>query len=192
MPGGGTAGDSQGGDSSGPAGTEMPNWVPGGTEAAGGDEEWETSNQLPGTADIPPMPSETPGSGSEGDPGLDGELDAALEDFDGEILAEREIIRERSNENAGAQGSAIPMPSAEEGAAGSASDVDNPGGAVGVPRARNAPPAPVAGVGEIPDDIPDAKDDDIIARQLREAAMQETDPELKEKLWDEYRRYKGA
>ena len=38
--------------------------------------------------------------------------------------------------------------------------------------------------------LPDAKDDDIIARQLREAAMQETDPELKEKLWDEYRRYK--
>ena len=41
-------------------------------------------------------------------------------------------------------------------------------------------------------DIPDAKDDDIIARQLREAAMQETDPILKEKIWDEYRRYKGA
>jgi hypothetical protein len=39
-------------------------------------------------------------------------------------------------------------------------------------------------------DLPDAKDDDIIARQLREAAMQESDPELKEKLWEEYRRYK--
>ncbi len=50
----------------------------------------------------------------------------------------------------------------------------------------------MASAGDIPDDIPDAKDDDIIARQLREAAMKETDPELKEKLWDEYRRYKGA
>ena len=38
----------------------------------------------------------------------------------------------------------------------------------------------------------DAKDDDIIARQLREAAMAEPDPELREKLWDEYRRYKGS
>ena len=40
------------------------------------------------------------------------------------------------------------------------------------------------------DDIPDARDDDIIARQLREAAMQEEDPVLKEKLWEEYKRYK--
>jgi hypothetical protein len=36
-----------------------------------------------------------------------------------------------------------------------------------------------------------SQDDDIIARQLREAAMRETDPELREKLWAEYRRYKG-
>ncbi len=34
------------------------------------------------------------------------------------------------------------------------------------------------------------KDDDIIARQLREAAEKETEPELKEKLWDEYRKYR--
>jgi hypothetical protein len=33
-------------------------------------------------------------------------------------------------------------------------------------------------------------DDDIVARQLREAAEKETDPELKEKLWQEYRKYK--
>ena len=39
--------------------------------------------------------------------------------------------------------------------------------------------------------IPDGQDDDIVARQLREAAENETDPELKEKLWDEYRRYKN-
>ena len=42
----------------------------------------------------------------------------------------------------------------------------------------------------VPDDIPDGSDDDIIARQLREAAEKETDPELKKKLWEEYRRYK--
>lgn len=41
---------------------------------------------------------------------------------------------------------------------------------------RDAPPA---------DD-----DDDIVARQLREAAEKETDPVLREKLWEEYRRYK--
>jgi hypothetical protein len=34
------------------------------------------------------------------------------------------------------------------------------------------------------------EDDDIVARQLREAAENETDPELKEKLWQEYEEYK--
>jgi hypothetical protein len=33
-------------------------------------------------------------------------------------------------------------------------------------------------------------DDDIVARQIREAAEKETDPELKEKLWKEYEEYK--
>ena len=46
--------------------------------------------------------------------------------------------------------------------------------------------------GAAPDDIPDARDDDIIARQLREAAMAESDPELREALWEEYRRYRGS
>lgn len=42
----------------------------------------------------------------------------------------------------------------------------------------------------VPADIPDGSDDDLVARQLREAAEQETDPVLREKLWDEYRKYK--
>jgi hypothetical protein len=42
----------------------------------------------------------------------------------------------------------------------------------------------------IPADIPDGQDDDIVARQIREAAMKETDPELRAALWEEYRRYK--
>jgi hypothetical protein len=46
------------------------------------------------------------------------------------------------------------------------------------------------GPASVPSNIPDGRDDDIVARQLREAAMKETDPELREKLWDEYRKYK--
>ena len=34
------------------------------------------------------------------------------------------------------------------------------------------------------------EDDDIVARQLREAAQKETDPELRQKLWKEYEAYK--
>jgi hypothetical protein len=36
----------------------------------------------------------------------------------------------------------------------------------------------------------DPRDDDIVARQLREAAEKESDPELREKLWREYEQYK--
>lgn len=42
-----------------------------------------------------------------------------------------------------------------------------------------------------PPDLPDGSDDDVLARQLREAAQSEPDPELRAKLWREYRRYKG-
>lgn len=44
----------------------------------------------------------------------------------------------------------------------------------------------------IPEDIPDPQGDDIVAQQLREAAIAETDPALREKLWEEYRRYKAG
>ncbi|HLG53580.1 MAG TPA: hypothetical protein VI339_06715 [Steroidobacteraceae bacterium] len=46
------------------------------------------------------------------------------------------------------------------------------------------------GPSKIPADIPDGRDDDIVARQIREAAIKETDPELRAALWEEYRRYK--
>lgn len=59
------------------------------------------------------------------------------------------------------------------------------GGGVGGGGARGG-----SGPNTVPADIPDGSDDDIVARQLREAAMKETDPELREKLWQEYRNYK--
>ncbi len=43
-----------------------------------------------------------------------------------------------------------------------------------------------------PDEDARYQDDDIVARQLREAAEKETDPELKEKLWKEYHDYKKS
>ena len=48
----------------------------------------------------------------------------------------------------------------------------------------------VEGSGNHPKNRYDPKDDDIVARQLREAAEGETDPELREKLWKEYESYK--
>ncbi len=140
-------------------------------------------------------------SGPEGLPsedgaGGDGDLDKALEGFDGEILAERAIIQARSNETAGNARHPAELPGS-----GDYSDPSSgmPEGSPaylpsGLPSERNAPKGPPMGgaTAQVPEDIPDARDDDIIARQLREAAINEADPELQEKLWEEYRRYKGA
>jgi hypothetical protein len=46
------------------------------------------------------------------------------------------------------------------------------------------------GNGALGNAIPDGNDDDIVARRLRKAAEQETDPELKDKLWQEYVEYR--
>jgi hypothetical protein len=46
------------------------------------------------------------------------------------------------------------------------------------------------GTGSPPSAYTSSADDDIVARQLREAAEKETDPELKAKLWKEYEDYK--
>ena len=44
----------------------------------------------------------------------------------------------------------------------------------------------------IPEDIPmDGTGEDVIARQIREAAIQEDDPLIREALWDEYRKHMG-
>lgn len=48
------------------------------------------------------------------------------------------------------------------------------------------------GTGAPPSSYPPSADDDIVARQLREAAEKETDPELKAKLWKEYEAYKKS
>ena len=45
--------------------------------------------------------------------------------------------------------------------------------------------------GALPEDIPDANNDDVVAAQIRLAAEIEKDPVKKEKLWNEYRKYKG-
>jgi hypothetical protein len=68
-----------------------------------------------------------------------------------------------------------------DGRQGASGREDGQGG-LGTPNQSGAPGTP--------DDVPDGSDDDVVARQIREAAEKETDPALKEKLWEEYRRYK--
>lgn len=45
--------------------------------------------------------------------------------------------------------------------------------------------------GKVPEDIPSADNDSVLEAQIRQAAINETNPKVKAKLWNEYRRYKG-
>jgi len=66
---------------------------------------------------------------------------------------------------------------------------------MGQTKAGGGAPGNVPGVdapadnSKVPDDIPPAANDDIIAQQLRQAATDEPDPATRAKLWNEYRRY---
>ncbi|MEX0617847.1 MAG: hypothetical protein WDZ76_14005 [Pseudohongiellaceae bacterium] len=130
---------------------------------------------------------------------LDGRLRQGYEVFDGRILAERERAQAESN----AAGALI-YDEEEEG--------DGSGGSTGAGGGGNQPMTIPGGNGQggvlagvqtaggegrgtetfpPPEDIPSGLNDDVVARQIREAAMNEPDPELRERLWDEYRRYTG-
>ncbi|HXV63272.1 MAG TPA: hypothetical protein VEK15_21415 [Vicinamibacteria bacterium] len=149
---------------------------------------------------------------------LDEELDESLREFDKLILREQEILEERHEAtaaeaaaNAGGEGSAGGGGSGADGDRGEdgsleetaeAGGEESPGGTGGSPDSpeydeTGAPTDSSDATGEtrngrVPPDVGDGSDDDIVARQLREAAMNEEDPELREKLWDEYRAYKAG
>lgn len=156
--------------------------MPGGSKPGGS----VPGGQAPGSGNSGGLPSAGPGGAGSGQ----GALEQALETFDGEILAERSVISERSNRGAAGAGGTVPQPASAKPSAGGGGQGASPGAARS--RApRSAPAMPGSGGGRAADAVPDAKDDDIIARQLREAAMAEQDPVLREKLWAEYERYKG-
>ena len=125
---------------------------------------------------------------------LDRQLEASTGVFDAIIREEqrqqRSSRREQSSQSQSSGGSGTesssggrnPYEASDEGGYGSV------GGGIGG-RSGGAPENPA--VYEAPDDIPSGNDDDIVARQLREAAMREADPEVREALWNEYRKYKG-
>lgn len=143
---------------------------------------------------------------SEGTAALDGELDASLGQFDDKLLREQERIKAatprtesgdpgqsgETGKEGGAGGVAAGDTGAdtteEEAADQTTTDTSTSaqeqaeGGAIGKP-GRSV-------VSTAPDDIPDGSDDDVVARQLREAAEKEADPALRKKLWEEYRKYK--
>jgi hypothetical protein len=66
-----------------------------------------------------------------------------------------------------------------------AGDPGSPGG-----RIEGSSPGSTGPTASRPADVGDGADDDVVARQIRRAAETERDPQLRDKLWDEYRKYK--
>ena len=172
----------------------MPGGMPPGTTGGASDDPFGGVGTAGGTM-----------TASERRAALDERLQRGYSVFDGMILGERE----RAQNDADEAGSTV-MGTGGGGAGGGEADGgesgtgDSPiivasnnttGGAGPMPAGgpqregefdnQNQPSFPV------PEDIPGGDDDDVVARQLREAAMTEPDPELREKLWDEYRKYTG-
>ena len=133
---------------------------------------------------------------------LDGELERGMGEFDAMIL-EQQTARRRAQREQGRQepvqtasaGGVIAaqggQESGQEGGFGRATGGGNysVGGGMGGVGAGRIPPDTAKY--PPPADIPSGNDDDVVARQLREAAMREADPAVREKLWAEYRKYKG-
>ncbi|MEJ2476462.1 MAG: hypothetical protein P8Y40_02975, partial [Desulfobacterales bacterium] len=130
-------------------------------------------------------------------------LDAQLERGTGEVdsmiveeqTAQRRAARERDTSDEppgqGDETGAGPVGGyGPEGGVAGAGGYSTGGGMGGASRGGGAIPPDTAKFPP-PADIPDGDDDDVVARQLREAAMREPDPAVREKLWDEYRKYKG-
>ena len=134
---------------------------------------------------------------------LDAELEAGLGDYDDLLLREQARVkadRPRSageGEGGGLAGGADGESGGEAGSAGTDGQTADAGDEQMADTGIERPPvATGSGGGKQtvasgqPDNIPDGSDDDVVARQLRKAAEQETDPELQKKLWEEYRKYK--
>jgi hypothetical protein len=144
---------------------------------------------------------------------LDAELNAGLGEYDERLLREQERVKaatplpdEISGGGGGGQGDGDGDGDGEgEGEGDGGADADggsdasgSDAGAADGEQSSSGTGSRGAGAGGrgqrsgsgTPPDIPDGSDDDVVARQLREAAEKETDPELKKKLWEEYRKYK--
>ena len=109
-------------------------------------------------------------------------LGEELETFDGTIMREQRNTEQTAG---GATASGAPVVFQDYGGAQtSGSSSSGSGVSSGVSND--------VGVGVAAANIPPADpDDDIVARQLREAAIAEADPQMQQKLWDEYYRYTG-
>jgi hypothetical protein len=126
------------------------------------------------------------GGEGKGPPGRAGDKDdrtAAEKRAD----AEADANEKRAKADQAGEASA---PTADTGTGGSADAGRLEGGTPVTAPVEGGPAGPSPDGAVVPADVGDGKDDDVVARQLREAATKEKDPAIRERLWDEYREYK--
>lgn len=132
------------------------------------------------------------GQGSSGTSGADGEAGNSGEGTEGDSAVETGAFDGKSVATSGISGTEAPEKSmeseflSENDMATTRSSMDE------TSRTANKKyKASSSGSGKLPDDIPEAANDDALAAQIRYAAENEPDPVKKARLWNEYRKYKG-
>jgi hypothetical protein len=105
----------------------------------------------------------------------------------GQGSGEGEVSEDQTGEQSGGSTTGTGEVAGQDGGKGSGSGEGAGPSDQGAGKGETAGSSPPPGKEEL-----ETGDDDIVARQLREAAEKETDPELKKKLWEEYRKYKAG
>jgi len=172
------------------------------SDASGGGAAGGSVQGTGGAGGVGEFPEE---SDAERAARLGQELEESLGGFDETLQEEQDEISAvgRSTEgfgegSQGSGGGGISLGQQGGGGGGGAGGNNSGGNPVSVANSGVSRESPVAGMSQeeirerTPDDIPITVDDDIIARQLREAALTEDDPALRERLWEEYRKYSGT
>ncbi len=199
IPGIGGAGGGAGGDGDGEAGNADGNCgggfgLPGGMGQSGDCEGG--AGEGSGAGGVGEYPGESDAQRAER---LGGELDESVGDFDEVLMEEQREISTVSRNTQGFGGGASDGGSSgsvglggQQGAGGSSAGGGN---AVSILNPTEERTASIDSMSEgekharLPDDIVENVGDDIVARQLYEAALAEDDPVLRERLWEEYRKY---
>ncbi|GAB1264571.1 hypothetical protein NBRC116492_13800 [Aurantivibrio infirmus] len=186
--------------------SSTPSGSPNGTAQNGTSQNSGTQNGSYGSG--PYLPGAT--SREEQVAVLDGELEGSMGEYDGMILRERKYVLARGNEagseeavedfdrtlayyDEGDESGGVPQapgnPSGD-GTQNTGGTETIEGSGSGSGSARGGPGNGKDGPFPPPEGIPNGNDDDVVARQMREAALFEPDPQLRKDLWEAYRKYK--
>ena len=142
-----------------------------------------------GAGEVAEFPAE---SSAERADRLGKELDESIGGFDEVLMEEQEEISSVGRNTEGFGGGVE-----GDGGISLGQQSTNSTGGITVANSGALPQSPTSNMSDeqirerTPEDIPVMADEDIIARQLREAALSEEDPELRDRLWEEYRKYSG-